>query len=85
VIPVPGDGDCLFHAVGLQLGLTANELRAAVAQHFRNFIQNYPLDNRFDGFLLADYNGNMLDYANAVAMPREHWGGDPEIAAIQGA
>lgn len=33
---VPGDGDCLFHSIGLAMGLPASTVRRAVVEHLLN-------------------------------------------------
>ncbi len=57
---VPEDGDCYFHAVGLNLDKTAQEVRNLLADHINpdldiaNFMSGYPNDKKLKMLYLND-------------------------------
>ena len=36
IVPTPADGNCVFHALGAQIGLSASELRKTVVKYLRD-------------------------------------------------
>ena len=73
--PVPGDGHCLYHAVGLYLGKDQNELREFVARH----IEGNPED--FLELLAALKLGTVGNYVKSLRAGIE-WADNIELVIL---
>lgn len=77
LIPIPGDGHCLYRAVGLYLGEIPNSLRRIVAnyleQHLREFAPFF-YQNEMSGL-------DLYEYLSAIAWGAE-WASHIEIEAL---
>jgi hypothetical protein len=81
-VDVPHDGACLFHALGAQLGLTGQMLRAKLVSEMK--LQKKTLF--IQGTVLEDWvrwhsNKTVDEYTRAMAASHT-WGGDIEIALV---
>lgn len=77
-INVPGDNSCFFHAVGLQVHLTAMELRklcAYLAQKNANKILN---DTSIETWILLSGFKSIKHYQDSV-LKMHYWGGAIEM------
>lgn len=73
---IPGDGHCLFHAVGLHVGQTAESLRQAVAAHLED---NF---NQYEPHYASSNNRDFRQHIEDIRTSNE-WGDHLEIQAIQ--
>ena len=76
--PIPGDGHCLYNAVGLYCGQDQQTLRNIVAANIRNNL------NEYQGFTngLENLNGRTInDYLRDVESGKE-WAANMEIAVL---
>jgi U-box domain/OTU-like cysteine protease len=72
---VPGDGHCLFHAIGLYLGEDANFLRRIVSAHMEENFDEYKIYRQGD-------DETFRNYIKAIRNGAE-WGDHIEIEIIQ--
>ena len=70
IYPVPGDGTCMFHAVGFLIGEDGHSLRAQVANYFMDHAYMF---QKFITMSVEDYTRGIKN---------GDWGGELEIAML---
>lgn len=82
IVSVPGDGNCLFHAIGYSTGIPHDKLRRQCAQFIR---ENHSVFDD-DEVLLADWiewetDMSSNEYADWIQQTG-HWGGALEMLCV---
>ena len=75
VVKVPGDGHCLYSAVGLYVGKDQNQLREQVAKELESKLPTY------ESFMELKSHQTPQQYIKSVRQGLE-WAGDVEITAL---